>query len=62
MKLAEVSFGAAAHDTLTGVKGKVTAKVEYMAGSNQVLIEGIDSTGRKFEEWVMLDRLALDGG
>lgn len=60
LTLAQVSFGAIAHDRITGVKGTVTAKCEYQNGYNTVCIEGLTSTGSMLLEWVSLKRLELD--
>jgi len=60
LKLANVSFGVIAHDRVTGVKGTVTGKLERMSGMHAVALEGIDSGGRAFCEYIDLDRLELD--
>ena len=60
MDLQDISFGVLAHDKITGVKGTVTGKLERQSGVNAVSIEGADSTGRAFQDWVELDRLELD--
>jgi hypothetical protein len=59
MKLEEVSFGSAARDRITLVRGIVTAKLERSSGVHAVCLEGMDSTGRAFTEWTDLDRLEL---
>lgn len=60
MDLNEISLGVAAHDKITGVKGIVTAKLERLSGENSVCLEGADSTGRAFDEWIGVDRVELD--
>jgi hypothetical protein len=60
LKLTDVSFGVIAHDRVTNVKGTITGKFERMSGMHSVAIEGLDSTGRAFCEYVDLDRLELD--
>ena len=59
LKLQDISFGAVAKDKITGVSGKVTAKVQRMSGVNSVCLEGIDTTGRAYEAWTDLDRLDI---
>lgn len=60
LKLTEVSFGVLAHDRITGSKGTVTGKIERQSGSHSVCLEGLDSTGRAFTDWIDIDRLELD--
>jgi hypothetical protein len=60
LKLQDVKLGVIAHDKVTAVKGTVTAKCERSNGQHQVAVEGSDTTGRAFIEWVDLDRLELD--
>ena len=60
LKLADVSFGVIAHDRITGAKGTVTGKLERMSGMHSVAIEGADTTGRSYSDWIDLDRLELD--
>jgi len=60
LKLEEISFGVLAHDRITNARGKVTAKLERISGPGSVCLEGIDTTGRPFTEWVAQDRIELD--
>jgi hypothetical protein len=60
LKLEDVTMGKVARDRVTGVKGTVTAKCERMNGPNSVCLEGLDSTGRAFSEWVELERVEVD--
>jgi hypothetical protein len=61
LKLEDAKMGAVGRDNLTGVKGTITGKYERMDGYSSVLVEGLDSTGRPFTEWVQLERLVVDG-
>lgn len=47
-----MKIGAIAIEQLTGFKGTVTARCEYMTGVPRICIEGADSTGRPTEVWV----------
>lgn len=60
LQLKDISFGALAHDRVTRICGTVTAKLERASGMSSVCLEGADTTGRAFCEWVDLDRLELD--
>lgn len=60
LKLADVSFGVLAHDRITGSRGTVTGKLERQSGNHSVSLEGVDSTGRSFTDWIDIDRLELD--
>lgn len=60
MKLADISFGTIAHDKITGLKGTVTSKVERMSGEHSIGVEGIDTTGKPYQEWIELPRVELD--
>lgn len=59
LKLEEISFGALAFDRISRVKGNITAKLERESGQNSVCVEGTDSTGRSFADWIELSRLEL---
>lgn len=59
--LADVPFRENVRDTITLCVGKVTAKLERASGFNSVCIEGMDTTGRAFTDWVDLDRAELVG-
>jgi hypothetical protein len=60
LKLTDVSFGLLAHDRITGSKGIVTGKIERQSGVHSVCVEGLDSTGRAFTDWIELDRVEMD--
>lgn len=60
LKLSDVSFGVLAHDRITGSRGIVTGKLERQSGNHSVSLEGVDSTGRSFTDWIDIDRLELD--
>jgi hypothetical protein len=59
LKLEDVAFGVIARDRVTGAKGTVTTKCERDNGQHSVAVEGADSTGRAYIEWITLDRLEL---
>lgn len=61
VKLSDISLGTFAHDNVSGVKGKITAKCERISGEHSVALEGVDTTGRPYIDWVELPRLVLDG-
>lgn len=47
-----IKLGIQAEDIETGFTGIVTGRVEYLYNPSQVLLEGIDTTGRPVEWWV----------
>lgn len=57
LKLDQVTFGETYFDNINGVRGVATAKLERQSGVNSVCVEGIDTTGRSFVEWIEMDRL-----
>lgn len=44
-------------DTVTGFRGTITARAEYLNSPNQYLLENLDSTGRPIEYWVIESRI-----
>lgn len=57
MKLSEIKLGTTMTDIVTGLSGRVTAKIEYEHGMAQALLSALDTTGRPIEHWVVIDRL-----
>lgn len=52
-----IYLGAIVKDRETGYEGVVTARVEYLYFNPQVLVEGIDNTGRPIEHWCAEERV-----
>lgn len=53
-------YGDVVEDSVTGLKGKITAYISYYdMKPTQYYVEGIDSTGRPIEDWIDVYRLHL---
>ena len=52
-------LAAGVKDRITSFYGVITARAEYLIGSNQYLIESMDHTGRPIEWWTDETRLQL---
>lgn len=52
-----IELGTKAKDKQTGFVGSITARVEYLYDTPQVLLEGVDSTGRPCDYWVNESRI-----
>lgn len=52
-----IELGTNAIDNETGFAGVVTARVGYLYDNPQVLLEGVDSTGRPCDYWVNESRI-----
>lgn len=50
-------IGLIAEDQVTGFVGEVTAAAIYKTGSDRVMVESMDDTGRPIEWWFDVDRL-----
>jgi hypothetical protein len=60
-KLDAVKLGGMAYDTITGLRGRVTAKCERLTGDHSVLLETLDTTKRPIEQWASIERVeAID--
>lgn len=59
MKTSEY-LGLMATDTITGFCGKITGYWIGITGTDKVMLENSDSTGRPCEFWVDIDRVKLD--
>ncbi len=46
-------------DIVTGLEGTITGYWISMTGSDRVLLESMDTTGRPVEQWVDVERLEL---
>lgn len=57
VKLSNITMGAVYQDSITGIKGKCTAKLERIGDNDCICLEGVDSTGRAFQEWPSVDRV-----
>lgn len=44
-------LGAIAKDSITGFQGTITARAEYLGGTNRYLVEARNSKGERIEEW-----------
>lgn len=53
------SLNTSVEDYVTGLKGIITARAEYIDRPNHYLVESMDSTGRPIEEWFTEDRISL---
>lgn len=56
------SLNTSVEDYVTGLKGIITARAEYIDRPNHYLVEGMDSTGRPIETWFPEDRISLISG
>ena len=52
-------IGKHAKDAVTGVFGEITGYWISKTGSDRVLLEGIDTTGRPIDFWADLERIEL---
>lgn len=52
-------IGKHAKDTVTGFSGEITGYWISKTGSDRVLLEGIDTTGRPIDFWADLERIEL---
>lgn len=57
-----IKFGVSAKDKITGLKGIITAKAEYITGCNQYLLQPKVSESGDFKEgkWVDEGRIEID--
>ena len=55
----DFALNTSVEDYVTGLKGIITARAEYIDRPNHYLIEGMDSTGRPIEAWFPEDRISL---
>ena len=49
-------LGKSATDSVTHFYGVITARVTYLHGEPQLLLEGVDTTGRPIAQWVIESR------
>ncbi len=56
-----IRLGMYVRDDITGFKGPVTAKTEYLNREPCYLIESVDNTGRPIEWWIDENRLTIIG-
>ena len=52
-------IGKCAEDTISGFSGEITGYWISKTGSDRVLLEGLDTTGRPVEFWADLERINL---
>jgi hypothetical protein len=55
----KVQLGSKVKDSVTGLEGTATARAEYLHGSPSVRIEGRNTDGKPFDEWVPEPRVAV---
>lgn len=57
-----IEVGSFVEDLITGFKGVVTGRVEYITGCNQVLVQPSASGGAYAEpQWIDEQRIIVDG-
>ena len=52
-------IGIRAEDSINGFSGEITGYWISKTGSDRVLLEGLDNTGRPVEFWADLERINL---
>ncbi len=52
-------IGKRARDTVTGFSGEITGYWICKTGSDRVLLEDVDNTGRPVEFWADLERVEI---
>lgn len=55
----EIKLGDVGFDTVTMLRGTITAKIERATGDHQVLLEALDASGRPIEHWLQINRLSI---
>ena len=54
-----IEIGQTVKDAVTGLVGQVTGYAQYRFHVDTAYVEGVDSTGRLFCEWLACERLEV---